>query len=235
MGRSSDIRVPALILVLSLSLLAPLEAEANYRFEDGIYLGPANLLTDWSETLERARAQQDEVTGCLEHDQCPSHMRGLPGLMARAQDLPRERQFQLINRYVNKRRYRSDRGGTVVSALSAEPVQLRSRWSTLLEFMRRGGDCQDYATSKYQLLRLLGVPTDDLRVVVLYDRRTREHHAVLAARLEDGATWLLDSDDSIYRGRPFGYRFVYALNETSIWDHEADAAWLQRSQAEEAS
>ncbi|MFU8813941.1 MAG: transglutaminase-like cysteine peptidase [Pseudomonadales bacterium] len=228
--------MPALILVLSLALLAPLSAEAGYRFEDGVYLGSAHLLADWSDTLDRARSQQAELVACLDDaDRCPARMRGLPGLLVRAQDLPRERQLHLINRYVNKRRYRSDRGGTVISALSAEPVKLRSRWSTLLEFMQRGGDCQDYATSKYQLLRLLGMPTEDLRVVVVYDRTSREHHAVLAVRLEDGATRLLDSDDSIYRGRPFGYRFVYALNETSIWDHEADAAWLQRTQAEEAS
>jgi predicted transglutaminase-like cysteine proteinase len=234
MGKKPGIRVPALIVVMS--LLAPHLAEAGYRFDDGVYLGSAELLADWSDTLDRAREQHSEIEACLEdQDLCHARMKGLHPLMARAADLDRDRQVRLINRYVNKRRYRNDRGGEVTSALSDAPVQVPSRWATLLEFMRRGGNCQDYATSKYQLLRLLGMPADDLRVVVVYDRMTREHHAVLAARLEDGAVWLLDSDDSIHRGRPFGYRFIYALNETSIWDHEAEASWSRLAQAENAS
>jgi predicted transglutaminase-like cysteine proteinase len=162
-------------------------------------------------------------------------------LLDRIRDLSLDRQIRVINRYVNNRRYRHDRSGTVGSALSNETVRVPSRWSTLGEFLRRGGDCEDYATSKYQLLRTLGVPASDLRVVVVLDRDTREHHAVLAVRRagEENA-WLLDSDDQIHRGHPFGYRFIYALNETSIWDHELDAdAWARKTtlgeQLEEAS
>jgi predicted transglutaminase-like cysteine proteinase len=234
MANRPVIGVPALIVALS--LLAPLAAEADYRFDDGVYLGSADLLADWAETLQRARDQQPDIDACLaDQVHCPPRSQGLHTLVERARGLSRDRQLKLINRYVNKRRYRDDRGGTITSALTEETVRLRSRWSTLLEFMRLGGNCQDYATSKYQLLRLLGMPSEDLRVVVVFDRATREHHAVLAARLEDGATWLLDSDDTIYRGRPFGYRFVYALNENAIWDHEADASWLKRNHAEEKS
>jgi predicted transglutaminase-like cysteine proteinase len=144
-------------------------------------------------------------------------------LVLRARALDPQQQVRLINRYVNRRNYRGDRTAESESALSNETVRLPSRWSTLKEFMRRGGDCEDYATSKYQLLRALDVPAEDLRVVVVFDRQTREHHAVLAVRMDDGGAWLLDSDDRIHRGQPFGYRFVYALNETSIWDHELDA------------
>jgi predicted transglutaminase-like cysteine proteinase len=237
MGRGFDIRAPALILALS--LLAPVVAEADYRFEDGIYLGSAELLTDWADTLARVREQQPQLDACLsERDACDGRLRGVHTLLDRARALSRDRQLRLINRYVNNRHYRRDRAGAVDSVLAAESVRLPSRWSTLVEFMRRGGDCEDYATSKYQLLRELGLPAADLRVVVVYDRPTREHHALLAVRRHDGSVWLLDSDDSIHRSHPFGYRFVYALNETSIWDHELDAeAWSQLLQTppEEAS
>ena len=65
-------------------------------------------------------------------------------------------------------------------------------------------------------------------LVVVWDRTTRAHHAVLAVRMPDAAVWLLDSDDSIHRNNPFGYRYVYALNETSVWDHELDdEAWAR--------
>lgn len=224
MGRGHDVRAPALILVLS--LLAPVGAEAAYRFEDGIYLGSAQLLPDWADTLERAQRQQPLLDACLaDQDACRRPLRGVHTLIERARALSRDRQLRLINRYINTRHYRSDRSRQITSALSQQPVRLPSRWSTLVEFMRRGGDCEDFATSKYQLLRTLGVPARDLRVVVVFDRQSREYHAVLAVRRpDDGAAWLLDSDDRIHRGHPFGYRFIYALNETSIWDHEEDSS-----------
>ncbi len=232
MGRGNVVGAPALMLLLAMLVLAPTTSEADYRFGDGVYLGSATLLPDWADTLERARSQNRLLEACLaDADTCAGYLRGIPTLLERARALSRERQLQLINRYVNKRRYRGDRSLKIESALSEETVRLPSRWSTLVEFLRRGGDCEDYATSKYQLLRTLGIPADELRVVVVYDRESRAHHALLAVRqAEDGSAWLLDSDDRIYRGHPFGYRFVYALNETSIWDHEVDAdTWLQRT------
>ena len=240
MGRGQAVGAPTLILVLF--LLAPLSAEAGYRFADGYYLGSATLLPDWADTLERVERERPQLQRCLaDADRCPSHLRGVGALLERIRDLSLDRQIRVINRYVNNRRYRRDRSGTVASALSNETVAVPSRWSTLGEFMRRGGDCEDYATSKYQLLRTLGVSASELRVVVVLDRDTREHHAVLAVRRpgEENA-WLLDSDDQIHRGHPFGYRFIYALNETSIWDHELDAdAWARKTtlqeQTEEAS
>lgn len=235
MGRGRSIRVPALIV--SALWLAPLVAEAEYRFEDGVYLGPATTLTDWADTLTRAHDQRISLDACLdEYDACPARLKGMHLLVSKARALSRERQLRLVNRYVNKRRYRGDRSAEVDSQVAGEPVRLKSRWSTLTEFLQRGGDCEDYATSKYQLMRVLGMAAEDLRVVVVYDRQSRGYHAVLAARLEDGAAWLLDSDDSIHRGHPFGYRFVYALNENAIWDHESDAGlWSVIVQAEETS
>lgn len=237
MGRGSRIRAPALILALS--LLAPALAEADFRFEDGVYLGSADLLADWADTMERAREQQAGLDACLaEREQCDRRLRGLHTIIDRARGLSRDRQLRLVNRYVNNRRYRRDRSNEVESKLESEPVRVSNRWSTLVEFMHRGGDCEDYATSKYQLLRELGIPAGDLRVVVVYERRMRAHHAVLAVRQPDGSAWLLDSDDRIHRSHPFGYHFIYALNERSIWDHEMSAAeWSQliRAQPEESS
>lgn len=219
MGGGSGNRVS--VPVALLALLTPLLCEAAYRFDDGVYLGEAGLMADWAGTLARAHDQQPQIDACLAgHPSCAARLRGVAALVERARDLPVERQLPLVNRYVNRRSYRRDRGVTVLSAVTGQVEALPSSWSTLLEFFERGGDCQDYATSKYQLLRLLGLPAEALRVVVVFDRTTRDHHALLAVRRPDGGAWLLDSDDRIYRGSPFGYRFVYALNENGIWDHE---------------
>ena len=85
--------------------------------------------------------------------------------------------------------------------------------------MQRGGDCEDYAVAKYFLLRELGFPAEDMRVLVTYDRSVRAHHAVLAVRREDGSSWLLELDNTIVKGNQWGYRFIYALNEEGIWDY----------------
>ena len=223
MGRGSDIRVSALALLFW--CWTPIIAEAGYRFDDGVYLGSAELMADWADTLQRAEAQAAALQACLAMaDDCSPRLRGVATLIERARDLPADRQLHLINRYINRKRYRGDRRLSVDSRVADAAVVVPSRWATLTEFLERGGDCEDYATSKYQLLRLLGMPAAALRVVVVYDRAAREHHAVLAVRRDDGSAWLLDSDDRIYRRGLFGYRFVYALNETSIWDHEAGPA-----------
>jgi predicted transglutaminase-like cysteine proteinase len=89
----------------------------------------------------------------------------------------------------------------------------------LLEFLEKGGDCEDYATAKYFLLRTLGIPADDLRVVVAWDRKARGYHALLAYRASPSA-WLLDTDGTIKRGvQQRIFRFLFSLNELGIWDH----------------
>lgn len=209
-------------------LLAAFPATAGYRFETGFYLGEADLMVDWAAALARHRADEPLLEDCLATlEACPAHLRGVHALVGRAAGLGAAERVQLVNRYVNRRPYRNDRPVEVESRVAEALVRLPGRWSSLAEFLARGGDCQDYATAKYHLLRRLGFAAEDLRVVVTWERGARGHHALLAVRFADGAVWLLDSDNAIYRdGKPFGTRFVFAINEQSVWDHEPRAgAW----------
>jgi predicted transglutaminase-like cysteine proteinase len=64
------------------------------------------------------------------------------------------------------------------------------RWSSPLETVSDGaGDCEDYAILKILALREAGVATDDLKLLIVYDRATRSDHAVAAVRLE--GRWLV--------------------------------------------
>jgi predicted transglutaminase-like cysteine proteinase len=191
-----------------------------YAFDDEDYLGESHLLPDWAETMARHESQAPVLEACLaDEETCPSYYRGLRVVLLRAADLPEAKQVKLINRYVNRKRYRNDRTEHLETELSDEPVRYRSRWSTVEEFMRRGGDCEDFATTKYYLLRSLGIHADRLRVVVTWDKEARGYHAILAVRL-DGEIQLLESDNQMRRGRRHPYRFIYSVNEESIWDHE---------------
>ena len=171
--------------------------------------------------LERHGGEQVLISACLEDETvCEGRLKGLRHILVKGADLEPDDQLKLVNRYVNRRRYRDDRRALSPSVSGDGETKLRNQWSTLLEFLRRGGDCEDYATAKYFLLRELGYPAEDMRVVVSYDRSVRAHHAVLAIKRDDGSSWLLESDNTIRKSRQRGYRFVYAINENGIWDHE---------------
>ena len=66
-------------------------------------------------------------------------------------------------------------------------------WSSPLDtFASRAGDCEDYAIAKFAALRMAGVSSEDIRIVVLRDLARGEDHAVVSARL-DGHWLTLDN------------------------------------------
>ncbi|PCJ99129.1 MAG: hypothetical protein COA45_06720 [Zetaproteobacteria bacterium] len=97
-------------------------------------------------------------------------------------------------------------------------------WATPLEFMmkKRRGDCEDYAITKYLLLKELGVEEDRLRIVSvsLADGRA---HAVLVMYTDDD-TLLLDnlSRNVISTEDKQGYRPIMSINSFSIWTHSEE-------------
>jgi predicted transglutaminase-like cysteine proteinase len=224
------------IIVLAAWLAAaPAWAGDPYPFDDSGYLGDAKLMPDWSATMARQLAQSRNLEICLANaESCPPLYKGLSELLHKAATLPPERQVKLVNFYVNRKRYRRDRSSRLETPLADGPLQYRSRWATVEEFLLSGGDCEDYVTTKYFLLRQLGFAIDQLRIVVTFDRKAHDYHAVLAVRQDDGNVLLLDSNNVIHTGGRHTYRFIYAINEKSIWDHEGPTAlsWMTRNYKE---
>lgn len=58
-------------------------------------------------------------------------------------------------------------------------------WASPEEFLKNGGDCEDFAIAKYLALRHFGWKSEDLWVILLRDKKRSENHAVLAARAQD--------------------------------------------------
>ena len=202
-----------------------------YDFSDEAdYLAPAENWPAWHNTMERASQEANKIQGCLQDKRrCERWLRSLHVVGDRSRNLSQKQQLEIVNRYINRHRhYRRDRRNQDAASWGDEAVF--SQWSTLLEFLQRGGDCEDYATAKYTVLRLLGYSADTLRIVVVYDRKTREYHAVVAVHDEQGNTRLLDIDNRIYGRKPTAYRYVYAVNENSIWDHSVASTLSKRRQ-----
>ena len=66
-------------------------------------------------------------------------------------------------------------------------------WMSPYEFVNvQGGDCEDFAVVKYFTLLKLGVPEEDLGILVLRGNIDGEPHAVLLVRYE-GSDYLLDN------------------------------------------
>ncbi len=93
-------------------------------------------------------------------------------------------------------------------------------WATPFEFLRRSGDCEDYAIAKYMALRALGVGEQDLRVVVLRDLNLQLGHAVLAVYLDDRALILDNQIKKIVPAEVIRhYQPIYSINENGWWLH----------------
>lgn len=176
--------------------------DAGYQlfpsFHAQVALNWRRLQTEWAR--DAAILEQCERNPA----RCPKAGIAYLSILRQASLVEREAQIELVNARVNASvRYQSD-----FARHSEWDV-----WSSPLKTLGQAGDCEDYAIAKFYLLKALGIPEADMRIVLLRDRQAREDHAVLAVRgrfawhLLDNRHDGLDSDASTPHYRP-----VIALN-----------------------
>jgi predicted transglutaminase-like cysteine proteinase len=159
----------------------------------------------WRGTLARFA---DELNSC-ERTHCRIGEWNQLIASLRGWDVPT--QLALLNAYVNRYPYVEDR-------VNWRQVDY---WATPLQFLARsGGDCEDFAITKYLVLRELGTDVDDMRIVIVRDRARGIAHAVLAVYV-DGEALILDNqrDDVVVADLIRNYVPVYSLNERGWWLH----------------
>ncbi len=93
-------------------------------------------------------------------------------------------------------------------------------WATPIEFMARGGDCEDFAIAKYAALRALGVPENRMRIAIVQDEIKNMPHAILIVYSEKGPM-VLDNQIKEMRSakRISHYKPIYSINRTAWWLH----------------
>ena len=93
-------------------------------------------------------------------------------------------------------------------------------WAIPAQFLKKSGDCEDYAIAKYFTLKELGFPPDDMRIVVLRDTIRNLAHAVLVVYL-DGEAYVLDNLSGVVQphSRLRNYNPQYSVNENGRWTH----------------
>jgi len=119
-------------------------------------------------------------------------------------------QLKNINLYANKKEY----------VLDIDNYNLDDYWAIPKQFLKRGGDCEDYAITKLLSLRWLGHQQLQSRIVVLQDANLGIPHAVLAVNL-DGDTLILDNqvNEIISHKNIRHYIPIYSLDEKQWWVH----------------
>lgn len=93
-------------------------------------------------------------------------------------------------------------------------------WATPVEFLQRGGDCEDFAIMKYTALRSMGVPEERMRLAIVQDTKKNIPHAVLVVYTKQGA-YILDNQIKKLISAESGsrYRPIYSINRHAWWLH----------------
>ncbi|MGH1399222.1 MAG: transglutaminase-like cysteine peptidase [Alphaproteobacteria bacterium] len=125
-----------------------------------------------------------------------------------------------VNTLVNSKRY----------VLDNKNYGKSDYWATPVEFLARGGDCEDFAIAKYVALRSLGVPESRMRLAIVQDTQKNIPHAVLVVYTNDGAV-ILDNQiktlvDAERKGR---YEPIFSINRQAWWLHKKPTATMVAS------
>jgi predicted transglutaminase-like cysteine proteinase len=140
------------------------------------------LFRKWRAVTRALPREIEIIAQCREDmDNCPVEAQRFIAVIDKAMTRQGYAQIAEINRTIN---------------LNIRPVDdktlygVNERWTTpLVTFASGAGDCEDYAIAKYVALQQVGIAESDLRLVVVYDQNTKEHHAVASVRY--GGRWLV--------------------------------------------
>jgi predicted transglutaminase-like cysteine proteinase len=208
---------PIALVVLSCLIilaLSPHEAAADAKHSYFVMTESksSNLrpFPKWTGMMERQIAENklpDEECGKQKFHPCV--VKDWRALISEIKEKPLRDQVESINRWANDHPY-------IVDQLN---WGMEDFWVTPYEFMAISGDCEDYAIAKYYSLRALGVPEDQMRIMIVQDFNLGGIiHAILGIYVDDE---LLILDNQIKQVMPamniYHYRPIYGVNESWWW------------------
>lgn len=160
----------------------------------------------WMDVLGRIDAE--DLMGKCAAGQCSGKQAAWFDMVEEQRGNSRFEQMVRVNRWLNRYTYITD------SRLWGKS----DYWETPGVFVRKSGDCEDYAIAKYYTLKALGWREDNLRVVVVHDAVRDIPHAILAVKY-NGTNYILDNlateplqDKYVRQYTPY-----YAVNADSRW------------------
>lgn len=167
-----------------------------------------SAFTKWSDMFNRFSRQ-------LQSESSAQVINGLKLELAHYDGLSIKDMADKVNTFMNQKPYIVDNNNWGKS----------DYWETPIEFMQKGGDCEDFAIAKYTALRMLGVPEERMRVAIVHDTVKNIPHAILIVYTDEGAYALDNQNASLVDAENSGrYRPIFSINRTAWWLHtSADA------------
>jgi predicted transglutaminase-like cysteine proteinase len=159
--------------------------------------------TKWTGMFDRFSAALNSTSGQQEIRELQSNLQALKGL-------PLNQMAAKVNDMMNAKRYITD----------AKNYGQNDYWATPVEFLQRGGDCEDFAIAKYTALRALGVPENRLRIAIVQDLQKNIPHAILIVYTDNGSL-ILDNQikTAISSTRVSHYKPIFSINQNAWWLH----------------
>jgi len=168
------------------------------------------LLPQWLSVLERHLTEDLPAGSCSEKRFNTCHLEKWRDFLDSIRAKTRVEQIREVNRYANRKKY----------ILDIDNYGVDDYWAIVREFFSNGGDCEDYAITKFFSLRWLGYDDSALRLVILQDTNLRIAHAVLAVAANRDILILDNQTGRVVSHRAIAhYQPLYSVNEKQWWLH----------------
>jgi predicted transglutaminase-like cysteine proteinase len=129
--------------------------------------------------------------------------------IARFESLSDVEKINHVNTLVNQRPYIDDQ----------KVFGNKGYWeATPVRFLSQGGDCKDYALTKYASLRALGFSDEQMRIAIVKDKIKSVSHAVLIVSL-NGKNYVLDNQEKKVKlaTEITRYKPIFSINRNNWW------------------
>ena len=165
----------------------------------------------WANIFQRFSAELADSSGYCQSSLFSScHLQDWQDELRRNDGRDLMSQLDAVNRYMNKVRFIPD----------LRNYRQNDYWASPVEFMKNGGDCEDYAIAKYMSLRALGVPDEWMRIIVLMDTAKRQGHAVLVVATDAGLMMLDNQRAQVTPVAQIAHDSpVFSMNQGGWWVH----------------
>ncbi|HYL33597.1 MAG TPA: transglutaminase-like cysteine peptidase [Stellaceae bacterium] len=229
MVASRHIGIALAAIVGVLALAAPARASYDPSSVSGapqlygstaVFSRDLDAFPQWRDVMKRADAERGDGQICSASHETGCVPAEWHDLIAELRHLPLMAKLQTVNAAINQHPY-------VTTWQNWHRVMY---WESPLEFLRRGGQCQDYAIAKYLALREAGVGDDTIRMLVPHVTSLDVDHAVLAADV-DGQSYLLDNLNPaiVPASQVTDYRPYYAISASGFWAYFGGRSMLAQT------
>lgn len=202
-----------IVITIGLLALGILGARADEPFGKAFFVGKkpsgifgdkGNYMIKWDRAKSQIAIDENILRMCETAKNCPAAAKRYRSWVEAAKKASRGKLLTTLNTTVNQGiRHQFEKDGDI--------------WKSPLETLREGGDCEDFAILKMELLKMAGVPAADLRIVV--GNRDGQGHTVLAVKQDEKWLILDNLTSKIRSDKKYKLRPHYLVGETGFSIH----------------